>query len=205
MLGARFRARAQSSRSKFSTTLSTIPHYKPRGLQKQNHSATTAGASTTSVLCTSDRPSRAPPSSYQRLQHPHPSFSATAMGPANSKIILTGVAVLSASRCMSTVTASSAATSSSTGRIGKVGRAWAMTDGMDKRKMSTHAGPLTVENINPSVVAASYAVRGPVLDRAMALQVRRPIQQNNSIIMRLPKNLPRPIFRNNEMRIIYLE
>jgi hypothetical protein len=41
------------------------------------------------------------------------------------------------------------------------------------RGLSTQAGKLTVENINPSVVAAEYAVRGKVLDRAMALQVRR--------------------------------
>ena len=65
----------------------------------------------------------------------------------------------------------SVAASSATAAKGAGGRAASVAKGMPKG-LSTQAGRLTVDNINPSVVAASYAVRGPVLDRAMALQAQ---------------------------------
>ena len=85
--------------------------------------------------------------------------------------LLTGLVFSSRFYSTAASTAAKAGTTASSSK-GAGGRAPAVSSAMP-RGLSTQAGKLTVENINPSVVAAEYAVRGKVLDRAMALQVSR--------------------------------
>ena len=85
--------------------------------------------------------------------------------------LLTGLVFSSRFYSTAASTAAKAGTTASSSK-GAGGRAPAVSSAMP-RGLSTQAGKLTVENINPSVVAAEYAVRGKVLDRAMALQVRK--------------------------------
>ena len=85
--------------------------------------------------------------------------------------LLTGLVFSSRFYSTAASTAAKASTTASSSK-GAGGRAPAVSSAMP-RGLSTQAGKLTVENINPSVVAAEYAVRGKVLDRAMALQVSR--------------------------------